>query len=71
MDSPTIVVGQRFESLGPFQRHVWEVEDIYRGANDLVHAKLRDLTDGATYRTLAPEVLLDGRRFRPIAAEGV
>ena len=70
MNNPTIEVGQRFESLGPFQRHVWEVEDIYRGANDLVHAKLRDLTDGATYRTLAPEVLLDETRFRPIAAEG-
>lgn len=67
MESPTIAVGQRFESLSPFQRHVWEVEDIYRGANDLVHAKLRDLTDGATYRTLAPEVLLDQTRFRPIA----
>lgn len=70
MESPTIEVGQRFESLGPFQRHIWEVEDIYRGANNLVHAKLRDLTDGATYRTLAPEALLDETRFRPIAADG-
>ncbi len=70
METPGIAVGQRFESLGPFQRHVWEVEDIYRGANNLVHAKLRDLTDGATYRTLAPEALLDQTRFRMVAADG-
>lgn len=70
MNTPTVEVGQRFESLGPYQRHVWEVEDVYRGANNLMHAKLRDVTDGATYRTLAPEVLLDETRFRPLTVNG-
>ena len=66
MDTLAIEVGQRFESLGTYQRRIWEVEDVYAAAHNVVHAKLRDVKDNHTYRTLAPEALLDETRFRAI-----
>ena len=66
MEPLGIEVGQRFESLGTYQRRVWEVEDVYAAAHNVLHAKLRDVKDSHTYRTLAPEALLDRTRFRLI-----
>jgi hypothetical protein len=66
MEFPGVEVGQRFQSVGTYQSRVWEVEDIYVAAHDVVHAKLRDVGDVATYRTIAPEALLDLSRFRPL-----
>lgn len=58
-----ISIGQRFMCLaGP--RRVWEVEDIYKTTNNVVHVKLHDVDDYWTRRTLAQKVLSDSRLYR-------
>lgn len=66
METSAVEVGQRFQAVGTYESRVWEVEDIYTAAHNVVHAKLRDVGDIATYRTLAPEALLDTSRFRAL-----
>ena len=66
METSGIAVGQRFRAVGTYEKRIWEVQDIYLAAHDVVHAKLRDVDDISTFRTLAPEALLDKSRFKPV-----
>ena len=67
MDDRRVHVGQRFETVGVWRR-TWEVEAVYLAANNIAHAKLRDIRDHETKCTLSPSALLDAHRFRRLEA---
>jgi len=65
MNRQVVEIGQRFEQLGQWRR-LWEVEAIDRDSPRFLHVTLREVTDPVNKRTLAPHVLFDRRRYRPV-----
>lgn len=65
MERRAIEIGQRFERLGRWPR-VWQVEAIKQAGATPAHVMLCEASHAANKCTIAPTVLLDPDRFRPI-----
>ena len=65
MEEKLVEIGQKYESLSPNWRRVWQVESIFANKNDMLHARLRDVSNQGVRCTVAHTALLDEARFRP------
>lgn len=68
MARKNIELGQRFQEAGN-PRGLWEVEFVYNDGHGVPHARLRNIRTGVDARTYSCAVIMDERRFRPIALD--
>lgn len=63
----TVEPGQRYQEADK-PRSLWEVEFVYQDGHGTPHARLRNLNTQVDARTYSCAVIMDPRRFKPIAS---
>jgi len=63
----TVELGQRYQETNN-PRSLWEVEFVYQDGHGMPHARLRNLNTQVDARTYACEVIMDTKRFKPVAS---
>lgn len=67
MARKSVEPGQRFQEAGN-PRSLWEVEFVYNDGHGVPHARLRNIMTRVDARTYSCAVIMDPRRFKPVAA---
>ncbi len=68
MARKSIELGQQYQQADN-PRAQWEVEHVYSDGHGVPHARLRSLKCRVDARTYSCSVLLDARRFVPLAVQ--
>lgn len=66
MTRRNVELGQRYQEADK-PRSLWEVEFVYQDGHGTPHARLRNIDTQVDARTYSCAVIMDTRRFKPIA----